>query len=92
MIQQLVASRARTFVGAYYSTISGYVNRLRGYHAQNKKSEGFEQGVVKSYYYAEKNRKFEMRLYRSMREPTSVWEREWPVGWRDIDHDLERLG
>jgi hypothetical protein len=51
MIDQLVASKAHVFVGALYSTFTGYINRLRGYHAQQDKIEGYEEGKIRSYYY-----------------------------------------
>jgi hypothetical protein len=36
MIDQLVCSRSEHFVGTYYSTFTGYINRLRGYHSQKR--------------------------------------------------------
>ena len=44
----LVASKSEVFFGTYYSTFSGYINRLRGYHAVKNKLEGFENGVTVS--------------------------------------------
>ena len=40
MIDQLVASKGRTFIGTFYSTFSGYINRLRGYYSQKDRLEG----------------------------------------------------
>jgi hypothetical protein len=36
MIDQLVASKGKHFIGQYYSTFTGYINRLRGYHSQKQ--------------------------------------------------------
>ena len=36
MIDQLVASKGKHFIGQYYSTFTAYINRLRGYHAQKQ--------------------------------------------------------
>jgi hypothetical protein len=93
MLEQLVASRGRVFVGTYSSTFSGYINRLRGYHSTFTKGKGKEedtyeqqQGIISSYYYAPRDRKYVMRQYRSLNK--SMWDREFPIAWRDIDHDV----
>ena len=87
MIDQLVASRGRTFVGSYYSTFSGYINRVRGYHSQKEKLAGHEKGEINSYYYVDLSHRNVMRQYRS---PNSLlWAQEFPIGWRDIDHDVK---
>jgi GDP-fucose protein O-fucosyltransferase len=93
MLEQLVASRGRVFVGTYYSTFTGFINRLRGYHSTFTKGHGKEegtyeqqQGIILSYYYAPRDQKYVMRQYRSLSE--SMWDREFPISWRDIDHDV----
>jgi len=86
MLDQRIASRGRTFVGAYFSTFTGYINRMRGYHSQHDRLPGHEKGVINSYYYIPTRRKNAMREYRSIKAP--FWAREFPIGWRDIDHDL----
>jgi GDP-fucose protein O-fucosyltransferase len=90
MIDQLVASQGITFVGCYYSTFTGYINRIRGYHHQNQKLPGYELGHVNSYYYVPNElmeKQAVMTQYRSV-QPT-LWSQEYAVCWRDIDHDLE---
>jgi hypothetical protein len=87
MLDQLVASRGRTFIGTFYSTFTGYINRIRGYHAQKDKFLGHELGRINSFFYAPKKMKYEMQHYRSIKGP--MWAREFPIGWRDIDKDLE---
>jgi hypothetical protein len=52
VISQLVASRSRTFIGCFRSTFSGYINRLRGYHANCAKAPGYKHGIIASWYYA----------------------------------------
>jgi hypothetical protein len=86
MLDQRIASRGRTFVGAYYSTFTGYINRMRGYHSQKDKLPGYEKGELNSYYYMPTKHKNAMRNYHSIKAP--FWAREFPAGWRDIDHDL----
>lgn len=86
LLDQLVASRGRTFVGLYYSTFTGYINRMRAYHSQKDKSPGYEDGIIRSYFYAERRFKYAMRQYHSMSWP--IWAREFPTAWRDIDHDV----
>jgi hypothetical protein len=91
MIDQLVASTGKTFVGTYYSTFSGYINRLRGYRSQKEKRGDYNNGGVDSYYYAANpgQRRFKnlLRSYRSVRQ--AFWPTEFPVCWRDLDHDVE---
>jgi hypothetical protein len=87
MLDQLVASRGRTFSGAYYSTFTGYINRIRGYHSQKLKLPGHELGQINSYFYIPKYLKDNMNHYMSLQPP--LWGREFPVAWRDIDHDVE---
>ena len=87
MIDQLVASRGRTFVGSYYSTFSGYINRVRGYHSQKEKLAGHEKGEINSYYYVDLSHRNVMRQYRSPN--WLLWAQEFPIGWRDIDHDVK---
>lgn len=87
MLDQRIASRGRTFVGAYFSTFTGYINRMRGYHSQKEKLPGYETGKINSYFYVEKKHKEEMVNYYPIKGP--LWSREFPVGWRDIDHDVD---
>ncbi len=37
MIDQVVASKARDFVGTYFSSFSAYIGRMRGYHSLSGK-------------------------------------------------------
>lgn len=87
MLDQRVASRGRTFVGAYYSTFTGYINRMIGYHSLKDRLPGYEKGEINSYYYAELFRKYAMRKYQSPGH--ELWAREFPIGWRDLDFDIE---
>lgn len=86
MLDQRIASRGRTFVGSYFSTFTGYINRMRGYHSQMDKLPGYENGELNSYYYVPVRNKDQMRVYHAIRAP--MWAREFPIGWRDIDQDL----
>jgi hypothetical protein len=86
MIDQLVASRGRTFIGTFYSTFTGYINRVRGYHSQKDKAEGWELGIINSYYDIPKHTKYFLREYRPI--SPAMWAREFPVGWRDLDKGI----
>ena len=97
MIDQLVAARGDTFVGTLFSTFSGYIHRLRGYHSQKLKSKGYRRGLLPtSYYYTPSNdeklkeRRDSMRRYTAARPP--YWEQEWATAWRDIDFDVPEEG
>jgi GDP-fucose protein O-fucosyltransferase len=89
MLDQLIASRGNVFVGAFFSTFTGYINRMRGYHAQKDKLPGYEEGILESYYYVPDH----MAPWRNvMRQFGAVqpafWQQEFHVSWRDLDHDV----
>ena len=92
MVDQLVASKGRVFVGSYHSTFTGYINRMRGYRAVHEKLYGYQHGVIESYYSVPKSR---ASLKRVMKGYTAVqpayWSREFPVCWRDNDHDVPEI-
>lgn len=90
MLDQLIASRGDNFFGAYYSTFTGYINRLRGYYTQQERAEGYEKGVLKSYYYVPPDMRSiaeTMRTYHSVRTP--FWAQEFPAGWTNIDANVD---
>lgn len=90
MIDQLVAAKGDTFVGTWFSTFTGYINRLRGYHAQAHHMPGYLDGTIDSYYIAPQSHasvRKSMRQYHAVEPP--YWLREFPIAWRDIDHDVE---
>lgn len=59
---------------------------MRAYRTQRLKLPGYQDGLVPSYFYAERRFKYVLRQYRSIGWPT--WKTEFPVAWRDIDHDV----
>eukprot|EP00546_Thalassionema_frauenfeldii_P018177 CAMPEP_0178906600 /NCGR_PEP_ID=MMETSP0786-20121207/6914_1 /TAXON_ID=186022 /ORGANISM="Thalassionema frauenfeldii, Strain CCMP 1798" /LENGTH=1170 /DNA_ID=CAMNT_0020578323 /DNA_START=144 /DNA_END=3656 /DNA_ORIENTATION=- len=75
MIETLVASHARTFTGTWFSTYSGYINRLRGYLGHSMKNS----------WYSFMERKYRMQEweYPNGNYPA----REWPIAWTGIDTD-----
>ena len=88
-LDQLVASKSRTFFGTWWSTYSGYINRIRGYHSVNDKQEGYELGHLQSYYFLPEDKKFQMTKYHAVKEP--LYMREFPTGWRDIEKGIGEL-
>jgi hypothetical protein len=76
MLDAIVASRGRAFVGTYYSTFTGYITRMRGYHGMSKLTN----------WYSWNPKKLEMQQGEFF-APASSFEREYPVGWVDIDGD-----
>jgi GDP-fucose protein O-fucosyltransferase len=84
MMEQRIASRGRTFIGCFYSTFSGYINRMRGYHSQKEKGDGWEKGIINSWYYIPKDKMHFVRQYWPIVPP--LWSREFPIAWRDINH------
>jgi hypothetical protein len=90
MIDQLVASRGRVFFGCFFSTFTGYINRIRGYHSVNDKAPGYEQGELPTtYYYAPIDRKFAMHEYSPLKG--GFFSREYPTSWRDINQGIGML-
>jgi len=90
MIDQLVASRGRLFFGCFFSTFTGYITRIRGYHSIKDKAPGYEHGELPTtYYYVGKERIKEMHKYASLRG--GFFSREYPISWRDIDKGIKEL-
>ena len=72
MLDTIIASQGRAFVGTYYSTFSGYINRMRGYNGLSMKDSYY--GFLP---------KFSTMHYWSK----SLWANEYPAGWVGIDGD-----
>lgn len=90
MIDQLIASRGNVFIGCWFSTFTGYINRLRGYHSLKSKLPGYEDGALPStYYYATKDKKYEMTKFMPVKG--GFFSREYPTSWRGIDEGIEEL-
>eukprot|EP00536_Pseudo-nitzschia_multiseries_P011676 jgi/Psemu1/260044/estExt_Genewise1Plus.C_4100014 len=96
MIDQLVASRGETFFGCWFSSFTGYIMRLRGYHSQlhlddgntNPNAQAYKKGSLpNSFYYATRDRKTVMHDYWPVKP--SFYAREFPASWRDLDADVK---
>lgn len=86
MIDQLVSSRGRLFFGCWFSTFTGYITRLRGYHSQNAQADGYELGLLPdTFYYALAVHKTKMHDYWPIKK--LFYAREYPASWRNIDFD-----
>lgn len=94
-VDQIVASKSNIFFGAYFSTFSGYINRLRGYHTQKERLPGYKEGIIQSFYYTPESLQHVrrvMRKYTVVKTEIGLFEREFPSGWRDIDFDVDGDG
>ena len=90
MIDQLVSSRGRIFFGCFFSTFTGYIMRVRGYHSVKDKKPGHEDGILPdSYYYATIDKKLIMHTYTPLRG--GFFNREFPTSWRDINKGIGML-
>jgi len=69
MIESIVCSRAARFVGTFYSTFTGYIHRLRGFHGLGEES-----------FYHHKKHLNDLRKKQSMGHG---FPREWRTGWTD---------
>lgn len=74
MIESIVCSRAKVFAGTYFSTFTGYIHRLRGYH-----------GLGEATYYHHKQYVFYPQKRKSVGHGFS---REWRSGWTDEEGQL----
>jgi hypothetical protein len=84
MIDQLIASRGKQFFGCWFSTFTGYINRLRGYHVDDHQEPGYKQGIIPtSWYYALRDRFDHMQQFWPVKK--SFYAREFPTSWRLID-------
>jgi hypothetical protein len=75
MVDTIVASHGRTFAGTWFSTFTGYINRMRGYVGHSMHNS----------LYSWLERKYQMVkwTYPNGNYPA----REWPLGWVGIDSD-----
>eukprot|EP00980_Cylindrotheca_fusiformis_P028685 scaffold22635_cov134-Cylindrotheca_fusiformis.AAC.13 len=75
MVDTIVASHGRAFAGTWFSTFTGYINRMRGYLGYSIKTSWYgwlpRKDAVREWKYPEGN-------YPA---------REWPLGWVAIDGD-----
>jgi hypothetical protein len=75
MIDTIVASRGRAFAGTWFSTFSGYINRLRGYHGISMMDSWYS-------FLPKKTAVHEWKLMDDF-----AYAFEWPDGWVGIDAD-----
>jgi hypothetical protein len=75
MVDTIVASNGRAFAGTWFSTFSGYINRMRGYLGYSMKAS----------LYSWLPRKYVMQEWRY--PEGNIPAREWPLGWTGIDGD-----
>ena len=74
----------------FLRSFTGFINRMRAYHAIKDKSPGYEQGVLPtSYYYVPQESRDVMRKYSVLHG--AFFNREFPVSWKDIDKGVEEL-
>ena len=91
MIDQLVAAAGSRFFGTFYSTFSGYILRLRGFYSQRDHARGWQDGTLDSYYFGKGTpnpfRMVMQKRYNAVKP--GYWEQEFPVAWREIDHNID---
>jgi len=75
MVDTIVASHGRAFAGTWFSTFTGYINRLRGYLGKSMKDSWYSylprKDVMREFAYPDGN----------------YVAREWHIGWVAIDAD-----
>ena len=74
----------------FLDSFTGFINRMRAYHAIKNKSPGYEKGVLPtSYYYVPRESRDAMQKYSVLHG--AFFNREFPVSWKDIDKGVEEL-
>jgi hypothetical protein len=76
MIETVVASRGRAFAGTWFSTFTGYINRMRGYHGMG--------GKTSWYSFLPRKTKVHDWEYPS----GNYFSHEYPIGWVGIDGNV----
>ena len=76
MVDSIVCSRAAEFAGTWFSTFTGYIHRLRGYHGLGEHTYYHSTGKVD--------------LAKSPRSIGSGYAREFRIGWTDDEGGLIR--
>lgn len=89
MIEQIIAARAESFHGTFYSTFSGYINRLRGYYNTRDNLEGSKDGILPNSYYMPSEFHNENRIYKAVQKP--FFSREFSIAWRDINNGIDQI-
>jgi hypothetical protein len=74
MVESIVCSRSKVFAGTWYSTFTGYIHRLRGYH-----------GLGEATYYHTRNHVLQPKHAKSVGHG---WAREFRTGWTDDAGEL----
>lgn len=74
MVESIVCSRSKKFAGTWFSTFSGYIHRLRGYH-----------GLGEDTYYHSTGKVTAPQLEKSVGHGFA---REWRAGWTDDEGEL----
>jgi hypothetical protein len=74
MIEIIACSRAKIFAGTFFSTFTGFIHRLRGYH-----------GLAEDTYYHSTGK---LMMLRSNETIGHGWSREYRSGWTDDGGDL----
>jgi hypothetical protein len=76
MIDTIVASRGRAFAGTWFSTFTGYITRLRGYHGLSQMDTWYS-------FLPRKTAVHEWKLVNDI-----AYAFEWPDGWIGIDANV----
>ena len=76
MIDTIVASRARAFAGTWFSTFTGYINRMRGHHGMSMMDS----------WYSFLERKTAVHEWKNVSGYAYAY--EFQIGWIGIDADV----
>jgi hypothetical protein len=81
-------SPADLFLHIFKYRFTGYINRIRGYHADEEEQPGYQEGILpNTWYYTLPDRFDHMQQYYPVKK--SFFAREFPTSWRLIDTTYE---
>lgn len=87
MIEYVKLVKLTLSVLPFVCRFTGYIDRIRGYHADEEQLPGFENGTHNSWFYALPDRFDHMQRYYPVKK--SFFAREFPTSWRLIDKTTE---
>jgi GDP-fucose protein O-fucosyltransferase len=98
MVESIVCTRAAAFAGTYFSTFTGYIHRLRGYHGLGESTYYHTTGhiftlQVSDWFFSFRNDAAYSVLSplpctQSAKSVGNGFSREWRAGWTDDAGEL----
>jgi len=96
MVESIVCTRAAAFAGTYFSTFTGYIHRLRGYHGLGESTYYHTTGHIFTLQVSDcfcflcrkEQRLTPLPCTQSAKSVGNGFSREWRAGWTDDAGEL----